>query len=109
MSNNSIRQIFVVVIQVYLKTCLKNIPSNFNMSFLFQPKILKKFRKIGRRKKIYCRLIVKLDNKSAKDKRHSCHGNTNPVPVCSYIDSIRLLNFPGNYYIPLKCIQYKFG
>jgi hypothetical protein len=47
--------------------------------------------------------MVKLDNniKVQKMKRHGCHGNINNIFICLYIDSIRLLNFPGNDYIGL--------
>ena len=33
------------------------------------------------------------------------HGNTNTVPICSYIDSRRFLNFPGSDYIALAVLS----
>ena len=55
-------------------------------------------------------MIVKLDNniKVQKMKRHGCHGNINNIFICLYIDSIRLLNFPGNDYIGLCPLSQAF-
>jgi hypothetical protein len=39
-------------------------------------------------------------------KHHGCHGNTNTVPIWSYIDSLRLLNFIGNDYTALSYCRW---
>jgi hypothetical protein len=39
------------------------------------------------KEKRYCRLILKLDNKSAKEKTHGGHATLTLFFICSYMDS----------------------